>query len=121
MSALYTPTYCAELLESFVVSGTRVAECIEYSIDFSSLKKNFFFGLQNYIKAKITSFKEISPDQHDVLASSEEDIEEFLSFLDEKDQIDVDSLPGNVHLQTITLDKLINFYVSFVGGFWVAK
>jgi len=48
-------------------------------------------------------------------------MDEFLSFLSEGDQIDIDSLPGNIHIQTITLDRLINFYISFVGGFWVAK
>lgn len=121
LSTLYEPAHFSELMESFIISGDRVKECIEYSIEFASLKKNFFFWLQNYIKAKIQTFKNNKPDNILWDSPSEEDIDEFLSFLAEWDQIDVNSLPGNVHIQTITLDRLINFYISFVGGFWVAK
>jgi hypothetical protein len=43
LSTLYEPTHFQDLMESFIVSGERVKECIEYSIEFTSLKKNFFF------------------------------------------------------------------------------
>ena len=121
LSTLYEPAHFSELMESFIASGDRVKECIEYSIEFASLKKHFFFWLQNYIKAKIQTFKDNKTRTGITETPSEEDIDEFLSFLAEWDQIDVNSLPWNVHIQTITLDRLINFYISFVGGFWVAK
>ena len=43
LSTLYEPAHFSELMESFIISGERVKECIEYSIEFASLKKNFFF------------------------------------------------------------------------------
>ena len=123
LSTLYEPSHFQELMESFITSWERVKECIEYSIEFASLKKNFFFWLQNYIKAKIQTFKD--KNNNNLLSQNsnwtEDDIDEFLSFLADWDQIDVNSLPWNVHIQTITLDRLINFYISFIWWFWVAK
>lgn len=121
LSTLYQPDHFQELMESFVHSGARTKECIEYSIEFSSLKKNFFFWLQNYIKAKINDFTQTQWRKPQLNEEIEENIDEFLSYLAEWDQIDINSLPWQVQIQTITLDKLINFYVSFIGGFWVAR
>ncbi len=122
LSTLYIPSHLNTLMESFIHSWKNVKECIEYSIEFSPLKKNFFFGLQNYIKEKIRGFKDLKDGKN--MASYDNldnDIDGFLSYLADWDQIEIDSLPWDVHIQTITLDRLVNFYISFVGGFWVAR
>lgn len=119
LATIYDPAILDELMESFLSSGMKAKECIEYSINFTTLKQNFFFWLQHYIKAKIEDFKASASDQS--MPVHEEEMDEFLSFLSDNDQIDPTSLPWNVQIQTITLDKLINFYISFIGWFWVAK
>lgn len=64
--------------------------------------------IQDYTQDK-DSFSAISGE------NIEESIDEFLSYLSENDQIDPTMLPKNVQVQTITFDKLINFYISFIG------
>lgn len=108
------------LLDICISSVDGASDIIEYALDFPNLKKNFFVWLQYYIKAKIQDVRS-SDERSDLSEEFEDEIDEFLSYLDESDQLDLASLPGQVHVQTIALDKLINFYVSFVGGLWTAR
>ena len=122
LATMYPPHEHHDLIESFIHDGSRINELIELSIQFSTIKKDFFFWLQQYVKVKIQEFtnnkQQISPLMGEHI---EESIDEFLSYLSETDHIDTNSLPKNIQIQTITFDKLINFYISFIGGFWLAR
>ncbi len=126
VTQIYSTEKVWHYLEQFLVHGDHVKSFIEYSISFSLLKKNFFVGLHQYIKAKIHMFED--KDEYIEELSTEEDIDELLSYLDEyEDDDDDDTIwtettpSGKMHIQTITLDKLINFYISLVGGMWTAQ
>ena len=56
LSSIYPPQDYQALLESFVQDGERTQELIDSITDFDRMRANFFYGLQNYIKAKITRF-----------------------------------------------------------------
>lgn len=117
---VYDTTRIEPLLDTCISSVDGASDIIEYALDFPNFKKNFFVWLQHYIKAKIQDVRS-TDERSDLSEEFEDDIDEFLSYLDESDQLDLASLPGQVHVQTIALDKLINFYVSFVGWLWTAR
>lgn len=121
LTTIYPPAHYQDLMESFIHDGSRSAELIEISIAFSTIKKDFFFWLQQYIKTKIQDFTSNQASRGIIGENIEESIDEFLSYLSETDQIDTNALPKNIQIQTITFDKLVNFYISFIGGFWVAR
>lgn len=122
LSTIYPQEEHLELMESFIHSGEKVTELIEKSIDFATIKKDFFFWLQQYIKVKIQEYTQDKDSFSKISGENiEESIDEFLSYLSENDQIDPTMLPKNIQVQTITFDKLINFYISLIGWFWLAR
>ncbi len=122
LSTIYPKDHYTDLMESFIHNGSKTIELIEKSINFSTIKKDFFFWLQQYIKAKIQEFTTDQDEHSELLREDfEESIDEFLSYLSENDQLDTHTLPKNIQVQTITFDKLINFYISLIGGFWIAR
>ncbi len=121
LSSIYPPEDYQDLLKNFIYHGEKAKDIIEISTNFTALKKNFFFWLQNYIKAKIHNITQSSEIAPVIWENFEESIDEFLSYLSDSDQIDLTALPKNIQVQSITFDKLINFYISFVGGLWIAR
>lgn len=121
ISTIYPAHTYQELLESFVKDWDRTQELIELSTDFENIKHTFFDGLQHYIKAKITLFANEASSWRDSEEDLEDALDEFLSQLSQGDELDLDNLPKNIQIQSITFDKLVNFYISFVGGLWIAR
>lgn len=122
LSTIYPKNNYHDLMESFIHDGSKTTELIEMSIAFSTIKKDFFLWLQQYIKAKIQEFTSTQqPNSPNAGENIEESIDDFLSYLSESDQFDTTALPKNIQVQTITFDKLINFYISFIWGFRLAR
>lgn len=132
LTTIYPVESHSELLESFVQDGENAPQIIEEALKFSRLKNFFFLGLHHYIKAKL---QDISASRTDISQLFEdefgdgldESIDEFLSYLAESDFDSHETgrsqhtTPKNVQIQSITFDKLINFYISYIGGFRISR
>lgn len=66
------------LLDSFLRNGDRVVDMIEYTLDSSLLKKNFFRAMQHCMKHIISSINDYG--------SVEESINDFLSSIEDDPQ-----------------------------------
>lgn len=123
LTRIFPPQEYESMLESFIHNEEQTSNLLEACINFSLIKNNFFFGLQDYIKAKIHELTNGRWTATTIWGTEqfEESLDEFLSHLAEDDQIDTSSLPKSIQVQTITFDKLINFYISLIGGFWIAR
>lgn len=124
LQTIYPPSEHQELFDSLTQSDERSRELIDKAIDFTIIKKKFFVGLQNYVMTKIKdlSEKQQLSNENDTDDSDEDErLDEFLSYLGELEQGDTENLPQDIQVQSFALDRLVNFYISYLGGFATAR
>jgi hypothetical protein len=93
----------------------KLEEFIYYLTDYKIYKNNYFKWLKKFIVHK---FKLSSNYQED------KEIDEFISEIwDEKDinKINDMKVPDRVKKESVLMEKLINFYITFIWWFWVSK
>lgn len=104
---------CDKYLASFLQNGDKFEQFMQYILSFSNLKKNFFKGMQKFVLHKFRTKQE-----YDV--ETEEEINEFMSAIGEAEDMDnvqdikQFQVPEKIRQESQAMEKLINFYVTFV-------
>lgn len=117
LSNLYDKEQLNKLLDSFLTSGKRIQELLDFFINPSQIKKNFFFGIQQYMWYVIKH-------HFDKVEEQETDLSVFSSLIDDDDEYEKQEIEGTIKaikIETGILDRLINFYVSYIGGMQIAR
>lgn len=114
-SAIYDKDRTDSYLRSFLTSGEKLAEFLLFITDYTHYKKNYFPALKKYILRAVKQ----KPQQHQF---GEKDIDELLSSIgDAGGELDNVQIPQHMRKEAEIMEKMMNFYVTFVGGFWVAR
>ncbi len=101
-----------EFTMSFLKNGDKLEEFISYITDYSHYKKNFFKGVQKFIMNKFKSSTHYEIDQ---------ELDDFISSIGDYESIDEVKIPERIKKESQVTERLINFYLTFLGGFWISR
>lgn len=113
--AIYEKDRMDTYLRSFLTSGDKLSEFLLFITDYTHYKKNYFPALKKYI---LRAVKQQNPDH---TLQSDKEIDELLSSIGEAGQLDNVQIPLHMRKEAEIMEKMMNFYVTFVGGFRVAR
>lgn len=111
---IYDHHYIGELSHQLIKSDVKTQELLDYITNPNLLKKKFFFGIQHYITNVLLN-------QQDII----QEIQEWISssLMNDDDTIDTESNmpPETIKIESNILDRLINFYIWYVGWLQIAR
>lgn len=50
-----------------------------------------------------------------------EEIDEFMSSIGDLQNIDMAKIPEKLKKESKFMEKILNFYITFIGGLWIAR
>lgn len=112
VARIFDKTELDPLVQSFLTSDEQLPQLFEYLLEYKKYKYWFFAGVQNYI-IKLLRFE----GKEDIL----EDIDEMLSAIDNGDDISNFDVPERIKRESKVTERLLNFYVTLLGGFTTAR
>lgn len=112
VARIFDKTELDPLVQSFLTSWERITQLFEYLLEYKKYKYWFFSGVQNYIIKLLRS-----EGKEEVL----EDIDEMLSAIDNGDDISNFDVPERIKRESKVTERLLNFYVTLLGGFTTAR
>ena len=112
VSRIFDKTELDPLVQSFLTSDEQLPQLFEYLLEYKKYKYWFFAGVQNYIIKLLRS-----EGKEDIL----EDIDEMLSAIDNGDDISNFDVPERIKRESKVTERLLNFYVTLLGGFTTAR
>lgn len=114
ISKLFDKGILDDLINQIIKDESKFEDLLLYITDFRNLKKNFFTGVQKYV---INYFTEDYKDE-----ISEEDVNELMSTIgDDTRNIDDIKIPDRIKKESRMMEKVLNFYVTFVWWFWISR
>ena len=112
VARIFDKTELDPLVQSFLTSDEQLLQLFEYLLEYKKYKYWFFAGVQNYIIKLLRS-----EGKEDIL----EDIDEMLSAIDNGDDISNFDVPERIKRESKVTERLLNFYVTLLGGFTTAR
>ena len=112
VARIFDKTEFDPLVQSFLTSDEQLPQLFEYLLEYKKYKYWFFAGVQNYIIKLLRS-----EGKEDIL----EDIDEMLSAIDNGDDISNFDVPERIKRESKVTERLLNFYVTLLGGFTTAR
>ena len=112
VARIFDKTELDPLVQSFLTSDEQLPQLFEYLLEYKKYKYWFFAGVQNYIIKLLRS-----EGKEDIL----EDIDEMLSAIDNGDDISNFDVPERIKRESKVTERLLNFYVTLLGGFTTAR
>lgn len=100
------------MLEAIRKDEKNIHSLIDYITDYTLLKKNFFFGVKNFMTH--TTNQNINPQE-------KEELDEFMSEIGDIDNIDMAKIPEKVKKESKIMEKIINFYITYTGASQAAR
>lgn len=111
VETLVSQLYDKERLDGYVCSFLKdekqFEDFIQYICDYRIYKANFFRGLQQLTAHKFRL-------KHDYETSKE--IDTFMSTIGDSESLDNVKMPDILKKESLLVEKLMNFYVTFLGG-----
>ena len=112
VARIFDKTELDPLVQSFLTSDEQLPQLFEYLLEYKKYKYWFFAGVQNYIIKLLRS-----EGKEHIL----EDIDEMLSAIDNGDDISNFDVPERIKRESKVTERLLNFYVTLLGGFTTAR
>ena len=112
VARIFDKTELDPLVQSFLTSDEQLPQLFEYLLEYKKYKYWFFAGVQNYVIKLLRS-----EGKEDIL----EDIDEMLSAIDNGDDISNFDVPERIKRESKVTERLLNFYVTLLGGFTTAR
>jgi len=99
-------------ISSFRKNDSELESFVSYMSDFSLYKQGFFDGIKKYMS--VQSNKSYDHEES-------EEIDEFMSSIWDMNDIDVSKIPEKLKKESKFMERMLNFYITFVGGLWIAR
>ncbi len=112
IASIYDKKTIEKYIQSFRKNNEELESFLSYITDFSLYKKWFFEGIKKYMALQNT--QEYNPEES-------EEIDEFMSSIGDMQNIDMAKIPDKLKRESKFMEKVLNFYISFVGGLWIAR
>jgi len=94
-------------------------EFLFYISDYKHFKHWFFSGLQKYV---MTVFRDEIEAEDKILDEDMDELDELMSSIgDDAEQLESFKVPDRIKKESKLMEKILNFYVTFLWGFWTAR
>lgn len=105
------------LVKSFRNGDAKIEEFLMYISDHKHFKKNFFSWLQKYV---VTVFREMEETENvEIIEEQNEELDELMSSIwDDIENFKTFKVPERIKRESKLMEKILNFYVTFLGWFW---
>lgn len=110
---IYDKEILQNFLRSFLKNSDQLEGFLEYITNYNHFKTNYFRGIQKLVANKFKPH----PHTNDI----EEELEEFMSSIGHFSHIENIQIPERIRKESQLMEKLMNFYMTFIGGFWIAR
>lgn len=115
-ASIYDKEKVNTYMRSFLAGGDKLGEFLMYITDYNHYKKNFFSALKKYVIRTVKN----SPTE-DQTGQYEQDLDELLSTIGENTNMDNIKIPSRLKKEAEIMERMMNFYVTFIGGFRIAR
>lgn len=99
-------------IQGFRKNTTNIEEFLSYITDFNTYKKWFFEGVKKYMSLQTN--QEYNHEES-------EEIDEFMSSIGDLENIDMAKIPEKLKKESRFMEKILNFYISFVWWMRIAR
>jgi len=99
-------------IQWFRKNTTNIEEFLSYITDFNTYKKGFFEGIKKYMSLQTN--QEYNHEES-------EEIDEFMSSIGDLENIDMAKIPEKLKKESRFMEKILNFYISFVWWMRIAR
>lgn len=114
-NGIYEKEKVDEYLRSFLTSDDKLGEFLMYITDYTHYKKNYFSALKKYVIRTVKNDPSASNPSYD------QDLDELLSTIGDHTNLDNIQIPQSLKKEAEIMERMMNFYVTFVGGFRTAR
>lgn len=97
---------------SFLKWDEKLEEFFHYTWDYKLFKENYFSWLK-----KLSVYKFKNTNNIDI----EEEMDELISAVGEWEWVENIKIPDRIKKESALMERFINFYVMFIGSFWIAR
>ena len=111
---LYSKDKLDLYLSSFLRWDDKLEDFFNYILDYKTFKNSYFSWIKSFISWK---YRINSPYEPWV----EEELDELMSSIWENQDIQDVKIPEKLKKESATTEKLINFYLTFIWGFWISR
>lgn len=112
LANIYDKTKIEQFIQSFRKNNDQREDFIYYITDYTHLKKNFFSGIKKFMTTIVNQYDN---------DESQEEIDEFLSTIWNVDNIDISKIPEKLKRESRIMEKLVNFYVTYIGSLQIGR
>lgn len=107
ISQLYDMEYIESCVQSFLKGDDRFEEFMLYICDWKLLRNSYFRGVKQLANQKFRL-------QQDYAVSQE--IDTFMSELHDIESLDGVKVPEVLRQESLLMERLLNFYITYIGG-----
>ncbi len=104
-----------DYLRSFLSSDKRMHEFLLYITDYTHFRKHYFNALKKYVIRTVKN--EPLGEKEDY----EQELDELLSTIGDHTNIENIQIPQRLRKEAEIMERMMNFYVTFVGGYRIAR
>lgn len=112
------PLFDKNLLDTYMSSFLKwnkdLENFVEYIFNYWLFKKKYFVWVKNFISWKYRMDTEYDMDV-------QEELDELISSIWQDEEVDESKIPDKLKKESQTTERLINFYMTFIGWFWVSR
>ncbi len=113
---VYDINILKEKIENFRKGNWNLQEIYMYITDYKNFKKTFFKWVQKYIMNVFQNEEKISG------KSLWDEIDDMMSDIwDDPENLKDLKVPERIKKESKIMEKILNFYITFVWGFWIAR
>ncbi len=112
VAGLYDRDQIDEYMMSFLKGDERFEDFIHTIIDRRFFKEHYFQGIQ-----KLTTHKFRLTNDYETT----QEIDSFISSIEETGGLKGMKMPDKLKQESMMMDRLVHFYVTYLGGLWVAR
>jgi len=106
-------------MKSFRNDDGMMNDFLFYISDYKSFKHWFFSWLKKYV---VTVFRDEIEKKDNILDEDMDELDELMSSIwDDAELLDSFKVPERIKKESKLMEKILNFYVTFLGGFWTAR
>jgi hypothetical protein len=113
LTAIFGDKKLDALLQQLIHTPEVIDDILLYVTDSNIWKQHYLAGIKTFVNYYRLEHK---------TASDDEDIDAFMSSIGTQDEItDPELLPESIRKESMLMENFMNFYVTHIGGSWVAR
>jgi len=116
VSKVYDKKFLDEKIEKFRQKKWDLQELYLYTTDYKHFKKTFFKWVQKYIMNVFQNEEKV------MWKSLWDEIDDMMSDIwDDPENMKDLKIPERIKRESKIMEKILNFYITFIGWFWIAR